>query len=197
MCVDQANDESEEIRRAQGGDTVAFEALFRRHYPRVYRTAHGLLGHEADAKDVAQQVWLKAWRGLGGYIHTSAFTTWLHRIAVNTALDELRARRRLRARFQSVFGGVREDGDANPAPDPAVDVDPAAGLIAGERAAAVHRAIARLPEAQRTVLVLKEFEDYTYQEIADTMGIRLGTVMSRLHLARRKLRGILGDRTEE
>jgi RNA polymerase sigma-70 factor (ECF subfamily) len=191
QTLDQANDESAQIRRAQDGDTAAFEALFRAHYPRVYRTVHGLLGNDADARDAAQQTWVKVWRNLGAYDHSAAFTTWLHRIAVNTALDELRKRKRLRARFQSLFAGPGRDETAPPPPDPPAEGDPARDLVDAERAARVHRAIAELPEAQRTVLVLKEFEGYTYRRIADTLGIRIGTVMSRLHLARKKLQTLL------
>lgn len=183
--------EAETIRRAQGGDSGAFSGLFRTHYGRVYRTVHGMMGNEDDAREVSQQVWLKAWQKLDRYNFGSAFTTWLHRIAVNTALDELRRRKRRWSRFKSLLAPGDTEAAQAKAPDPPAPSDPAHELLRKERSRIVREAIARLPEAQRTVLVLKEFEDYTYEQIADTLGCRIGTVMSRLHLARKKLQKLL------
>jgi len=191
MLEDDARQEADTIRRAQKGDSAAFGQLYKRHYARIYRTVYALVGNGADAQDVAQTAWLKAWEHLDDFSFASAFTTWLHRIAVNTALDHLRQRKRWRHRFQS-FWGRRSEGDAVGALDfPAPRSDPARGLLNDERSSRVGAALARLPEAQRTVLVLKEFEDYTYQEIADTVGCKIGTVLSRIHLARQKLQQIL------
>lgn len=178
------------IEKAQAGDSGAFGALFKMHYAQVFRTVYAMMGNKADAEDVAQLAWLKAWQKIGRFNFQSSFSTWLHRIAVNTALDELRRRKRSWVRFKSFFGGPDAESEAS-LPEPATGESPARDLLKKENAQAVHEAIARLPEKQRAVLVLREFEGYTYQQIADTLGCKPGTVMSRLHLARNKLHSLL------
>lgn len=172
------------IREAQAGDSAAFGQVFKAHYTQVYLTVWGMMGNEADAHDVSQQAWIKAWQKINQYNHHSKFSTWIHRIAVNTALDELRRRKRRWSRLVSIF---KDDSIENPAPEPATTDDPADDLGRKEIAQDIYQAVAKLPESQRTTFVLKEFEDYTYQQIADTLGCKIGTVMSRLHLARQKL----------
>ncbi|MGJ8641488.1 MAG: sigma-70 family RNA polymerase sigma factor [Opitutaceae bacterium] len=191
MRLHEVENEADCIRTAQQGDTAAFAVLYKRHYDRLYRTACGLVGNATDAQEITQQTWLKAWKKLDRYNFSSAFTTWLHRILVNTSLDHLRQRKRWSHRFKSMFtsaeGGELDQHDTVPAPNS----DPADGLLEDERALSVRKAVWSLPEAQRVVIVLKEFEDYTYQEIADIVGCKIGTVMSRLHSARQKLQKLL------
>ncbi len=171
------------------GNEAAFAELFKQHYPRVYRTVHAMLSDEADAREVSQMTWIKAWQKRNRFDFNSSFTTWLHRIAVNTALDELRRRKRYWKRFQRIFRQTDDNKEEDlPLPH---ENNPATGMIEDERHLAVREAIAKLPEAQRTVLVLREFENYTYEEIAATLGCKTGTVMSRLHLARKKLQQLL------
>ena len=171
------------VEAACRGDEAAFGKLFRAHYPRIHRTCFGLLGNDADAAEAAQQCFIKAWQKRDRFDFSSAYTTWLHRIAVNTCLDQLRRRRRFRDRFLSLFQREGTDATANmPAP-----TDPAAAAEVPDNARILRDALAALPEAQRTVLVLREFEQYSYEEIAQQLGIPVGTVMSRLHHARKTL----------
>jgi RNA polymerase sigma-70 factor (ECF subfamily) len=171
---------------AHAGDRDAFGELFKLLYPRVHRTVWGMLGDEAEAHDVCQEAWIKAWRSRERFNFESTFSTWIHRIAVNTTLDALRRRRRLGARFLRLLSGGR-DGDSPPDPPDAGGDNPARRLRRKELGATIEQAVAGLPDDQRTVLVLREYEGYSYNEIARLVGCRPGTVMSRLHLARRKL----------
>jgi RNA polymerase sigma-70 factor (ECF subfamily) len=181
------------IHAAVAGDESAFAELFQRYYPRVYRTIYGILGDATDAQEVTQSVWIKAWQKRTHYNFKSAYTTWLHRIAVNTALDELRRRRRYWTRFKDLLSN---DQPTKESPNtPTAESDPAQNLLKIEDYESLHLAIAKLPEAQRTVLVLKEFENYTYEQIAATLGCKIGTVMSRLHHARTKLNTLLTHRS--
>lgn len=164
------------MQAACAGDEVAFGQLFRQLYPRIHRTCFGLLGNDADAQEAAQQTFIKAWTKRDRFDFSSAYTTWLHRIAVNTCLDQLRGRRRLRERFLSLF--QREVPDVAEESPPPEDPD---------RAQVLQEALSSLPQAQRTVLVLREFEQYSYEEIAKALKIPVGTVMSRLHHARKQL----------
>lgn len=193
MTNSPQTDEAAQIRSAQTGDSMAFGQLYRRYYERIYCTVLGMVGSPADAQEVTQLAWLKAWKHINDFNHTSAFTTWLHRIAVNTSLDHLRARKRWSQRFKSFWGAKSGDVESLTIESPMSGEasDPAAGLLQAEGSDRVHVALARLPEPQRIAIVLKEFEDYTYQEIADTVGCSIGTVMSRIHLARQKLRTFL------
>lgn len=188
----RGDDGAEAIKKAQSGDSDAFGLLFKAHYNQVFRTVHGMMGNEADAQDVTQQAWLKAWQKIHHFNFKSSFNTWIHRIAVNSALDELRRRKRTWSRFISIFKD-NEGHSETFTHEPATAHTPSDDLLKDESAQSIHQAIAKLPEAQRTVLVLKEFEDYTYQQIADTLGCKIGTVMSRLHLARKKLHSDLNQ----
>ncbi len=191
MSKENHNTDTPTIRLAQKGDTAAFGLLFRKHYDQMYRTIYGMMGNEADAKEVAQDTWVKVWQKIKTFNFTSNFTTWLHRIAVNTSLDELRRRKRYWTRFKSTFSPTIEEPASLTSND-----SPARNLLKKENLDTVHSAIARLPEAQRTVLVLKEFEDYTYEQIANTLDCKIGTVMSRLHLARKKLSTYLNQTSQ-
>jgi len=172
------------VRAAIDGNHDAFGALFRDHYPRIHRTLLGMLGDPTDAAEIAQQAWIKAWQNLPRFNFQSRFLTWVHRIAVNCALDELRRRRRRNSRFLRLFTATDHDRpDTAPRPPDA--------LAASELGTSIDRAIASLTDSQRTVLVLREYDGYSYEEIAAITGTRIGTVMSRLHAARTKLQSIL------
>lgn len=172
-------------RAACAGDRDAFGQLFNLLYGRVHRTVWAMLSDESEAHDVAQEAWIKAWRWRERFNFESAFSTWVHRIAVNTALDWLRKRKRLRARFRNLF---RPDSPEQiPVPVESDNFQPSKQLQHKELGKTIERAIAELPEEQRMVLVLREYEGYSYEEIAQLADCKLGTVMSRLHLARKKL----------
>jgi RNA polymerase sigma-70 factor (ECF subfamily) len=149
-----------------------------------------MLGDEAEAHDVAQTAWIKAWEYRSRFNFQSLYTTWVHRIAVNCALDALRKRKRLHRRFVRLLR-PGAGSDAPPQPEPVEQSLPSDHLEREELARSIEAAVARLPDEQRTVLVLREFEGYSYAEIAKLLNIKPGTVMSRLFNARKKLQLIL------
>lgn len=166
---------------AAGGDAAAFEALYRRHSARVHGVVLRLAGWQrARAEDLVQDAFLQAWRTLPQWRGDAAFGTWLHRLAVNTALMDLRARR---ARPE-LDGDDGDALDALPSPD------------SGQRAAIgldLDRAVASLPPRARAVLVLHDVEGWTHQEIGEALDMAVGSSKSQLYRARGLLRARLGD----
>jgi RNA polymerase sigma-70 factor (ECF subfamily) len=177
-------------RAACAGDREAFGHLFEAHYGRVHRTVWGMMGDEAEAHDVAQAAWIKAWQRRERFNFQSSFATWVHRIAINAALDALRRRKRLSYRLKRLLSH-REDPSDPVEQIPDTRATPAQSLAQRETGKLLEAAIARLPEDQRTALVLREYEGFSYAEIAEIMHCKEGTVMSRLHLARQKVRAEL------
>lgn len=174
----------EVLRRAQAGDETAFGVLMRTHYEPVFRLVYAILRHEADARDVCQEVWLTVWKQLPGFRGEAKFTTWLHPIATRRALDHLRKRRRWFDRFLPFSTG---DDTAGSAPEPATTDDARQQTEGNERTAQLKRALDALPPKHRAVLALREVQGLSYEEIAAATGIPAGTVMSRLYHARRLL----------
>lgn len=166
-------------RAAAGGDTSAFEALYRRHAGRVHGVVARLVGFDrARAEDLAQETFVRAWQALPTYRFESAFSTWLHRLAVNTALMDLRARK----------SRVQADGD-----EPLEYVGTAD--TAGHGTALtmdLERAVATLPPRARAVLVLYDIEGWKHEEIAESLGMAVGSSKAQLHRAR----GLLRERLE-
>ena len=168
-------------RSAAAGDTSAFEALYRRHAARVHGVVARLVGFDrARAEDLVQEAFVRAWQALPAYRFESAFSTWLHRLAVNTALMELRARR---SRPQA-------DGD-----DEALDHvgTPDSAGHATALSLDLERAVATLPPRARAVLVLYDVEGWKHEEIADALGMAVGSSKAQLHRARGLLRTRLGE----
>ena len=176
------------LGRVAAGDRDALDELFRRHRAVAHRVAYRLLGREEDALDAVQDGFVKALTHLARFGGRSSFKTWLLRIVSNAALDLGRRRAR--------------DGwnDDTPPPDALRRHEPAAGPApdaAAERAdlrAVIDAALARLPAAQRQTFVLHADGGLSYREVADALGISIGTVMSRLFYARQKLKALLADR---
>jgi len=180
-----ARDEDwEALARAGRGDGDAFTMLVERHQERLLRLCARMLGNREEALDAAQEVFLKAYRHAAHAEPRGQFFTWLYRIGVNHCLNRLR--RRKIVRFLSFGGGESEDeGPALDPPSPAPD--PAAELEARERWARTRAAIDRLPESQRSVLILAKFEGLRQKQIAELLGITEGAVESRLVRALRTL----------
>lgn len=172
--------EHELILRAQNGDADAIEALYRRHAPRVHTVIRRLTGDDAQADDVAQEAWLRAIRALPTFRGQSLFGTWLHRIAVNCALY----RRRQKARLAGREGEL---------PEAIPSRAPVGQPLLRMR---LERAMDRLPEGMRRVLILHDVEGYTHEEIAELMGVAPGTCKSQLFKARAKMRALLRPQTE-
>lgn len=177
------------VQRAQNGDKAALSELIGRYERRTYNLAFRLMGNHADASDAAQEALVRVYTRLHNFRGDSAFSTWLFRVATNTCLDELRRRGRLRT--TSLDNPLATDEGELPRQ---VDVDPEGPTEHAERRevqAAVQRAINRLPEEYRVVVVMRDLQDLPYQEIAAELGTSLGTVKSRLHRARLALRAII------
>ena len=178
------------LRRAQDGDEAAFGIIMRAHYERTFRLVCAILHNEADARDVCQEVWLKVWKQLPTFRGDSRFSTWLHPIATRRALDHLRKRRRWFDRFLPYDTG---DENAVEVAEPATTENAGSLAEGNETVTRVRAALASLPPKHRAVLALRELEGLSYEEIAQATGIPVGTVMSRLHHARRLLAEKLKD----
>jgi RNA polymerase sigma-70 factor, ECF subfamily len=165
------------------GDRSALDELFVRYRGLAYRVAYRLLGNEADALDAVQEGFVKALTHLAGFQGRSSFKTWLMRVVSNAALDWGRQRGRREGKsLQSMDTREREQVE------PISLDDPGLGLHRADLRAALNEALAQLPKAQRQTFVLHAEAEMSYREVADTLEISIGTVMSRLFYARQKLR---------
>jgi len=171
------------IERYLAGDAAAFSTLVRRHEKRVYNLCYRMLGREEDARDAAQDAFITALRKLSSFRGEAQFTTWLHRVTVNACYDVLRRKRR-----EPMLEPSREE-DAPEPPGPA-SPDHADSAVA---AVDVQRALMRVPQEFRAVLVMHDVHDLAYEDIAESLGIPVGTVKSRLHRGRVALAGELGE----
>ncbi len=174
-----AEAEADLIVRARDGDRSAFGEIVQSHYREVVRVVERMCGDAGLAEDAAQEAFLRAWMHLPSFQIRAPFRNWLFRIAINAALDVLR--RKTEEPLEEDQGPLLSDPASGPE----------AALIEKERTAAVREAVASLPESTRSVLVLREFGGMSYREIASTLDIPLGTVMSRLNYARTNLRILL------
>jgi len=170
-------DDLQLIEHAKQGDGGAVRALYQRHAARVYAVVRRLAGDDALAEDWAQEAWVRALRALPGFRGDSQFTTWLHRIAVNSALHGRRSRE-------------RRTGREEPMDESAPSQHPPEGDRALLRMR-LERAMERLPEGMRRVLVLHDVEGYTHEEIGRMLGVNAGTCKSQLFKARARMRGLL------
>ena len=159
------------VSRARGGDTRAFEALYREHVDRVYGLCLRMTGNVSEAEDCAQEAFIQAWNKLGRFRGDSAFGTWMHRIAVNAVLGRIRKSKREQDRIQVA---------AETMPSPASIGD------SGELRD-LSDAIDRLPEGARHVFVLNAVYGYSHEESSDMLGVAVGTTKAQLHRARRLL----------
>ena len=176
----EAIPESEDfLVRLRASDPQAFEEMVKIYQHRIYGVALRMLGSRAEAEAVAQETFLRAHRALVDFRGESRLSTWLYAIASRLCLNRLASGEGRMARRRSdaleALAGRSED-------------EPGGGLERVEREAALHRAITELPEERRVVVVLRDLEGLTYEEIAAALGIELGTVRSRLHRARLELK---------
>lgn len=168
--------DSECIARARDGDGAAIRELYARYSPRVYAVVRRLAGDDALAEDWAQEAWVRAIRALPSFRGESAFPTWLHRIAVNSALHGQRWRTRRTSNEIPLPVAISDERRRD---RPILRIT-------------LERALERLPAGMRQVLVLHDVEGYTHEEIAAVMGITPGTSKSQLFKARAKMRELLG-----
>lgn len=175
------------VRDAQSGDMAAFEELVARHRDKVYARAYSMMRNEEEALDLSQEAWVKSWQRIGQFQGESSFATWLTRIVINLCLDAMRRQKRLHA--ESVEQMSQEGGLERHLP--AVQVDMLEGLERQELRERIDAGLSQLSDAHRTVLILHEFEGLEYKECAKRMGCSIGTIMSRLFYARRRLAALL------
>ena len=176
----EASEDAALVRRAAAADIAAFEQLYRRHHARMHGVIARLVGQAgARAEDLVQEAFVRAWQALPAFRFESAVSTWLHRLAVNTALMELRSRRGR--------PGMDEDEDAL---ESVPSADTAGNAMLGRD---LERAVATLPPRARAVLVLHDVEGWKHEEIAEMLDMAVGSSKAQLHRARKLLRAKLGE----
>jgi len=189
------NDDRELVERFQRGDESAFDTLVRRHSGRAYAIAYGLLGNREDAEEVAQDVFIRIYRALHKFRGDSEFSTWMYRIATNLAKNKYRWNKsrgsKVTDSLQAPIDGTdgsdalyREVSDGRMAPDEAIQV--------AELERRTREEMAKLPEVYREALMLRNVKELSYEEIAELLGCKIGTVKSRINRAREELRIKLG-----
>jgi RNA polymerase sigma-70 factor (ECF subfamily) len=189
-----STDDQALVGAARQGDTRAFEELVARHRDKIYARAFSMLRNEQEAIDLSQEAWVKGWQRLNQFQGESSFGTWMTRIVINLCLDELRRQKRQRT---DSMEAIEEESGGVERQMPILEVNPTAGLERTELRQRIDRALGQLSREHRTVLVLHEFEEMEYKQIAKTMECSIGTVMSRLFYARRKLAALLADLKKE
>ena len=186
--------DNELVGAAKKGDMAAFEELVARHRDKIYARAFSMMRNEDEAVDLSQEAWVKGWQRLAQFQGDSSFGTWMTRIVINLCLDQLR--RRKRQRTESIEEMSEESGGVE-RQMPVVTSNPTERLERAELRRRIDDGLKLLSHEHRTVLVLHEFEEMEYKEIAKSMGCSIGTVMSRLFYARRKMAVLLAGLKDE
>jgi len=175
--------EEELISRCQQGDQDALKEIFELYQKKVYRIAYGVVRHREDALEIVQEVFIKLFRTIKNFKGESRFYTYLYRMAMNTAIDFARKTKKMPTLTMDDESGFTPPDDPEKRPD----------RVAAQKElqSKVNWALEQLPQEQRAAILFREVEGLSYQEIADTMGCSIGTVMSRLHYGRRKVQQML------
>ena len=170
------------VAAAASGNREAFDVIVERHRRAVYQVCYRFVHNHEDASDLAQDAFVRAWRGLGKFKGQSALSTWLYRIAVNVCLNRVAVKTPLTEPIESTehFEDVRIEGAQR-------------AMIREERAVAVRKAIANLPKKQRATLILRAYHDMSHQQIADVLGSSVGAVKANFFHALVNLKKILGS----
>ncbi len=186
-------EEHELVQRAQAGEVEAYEVLLRRHQSKVFAVISGVLRHSEDVEDVAQQVFLKVYLALKRFDHRSTFSTWLYKVAMNECLDHLRKRKVRKVVYEADLSEEQAhllESAARPAGQGApLDAEQSAELRQ-----LVDRLLDQLPEQERVMMVLKEVEGWTVEEVAELLELNVNTVKVRLFRARVRLASFYGKR---
>jgi RNA polymerase sigma-70 factor (ECF subfamily) len=192
----EAPDDRAAIARAQRGDGGAFGELVTRYRMRMYQVAYGMVSHHETAMDLTQEAFLRAYQHLGAFRGEAKFSTWLRRIVTNVCLDHLRKSEH-RAVVSSYDDTRGEDDDPDGLRLTGSLEAPDVGVARRELGRAIIEAMRVLTPDQRAAIVLREVEGLSYEEIAKALECAVGTVMSRLHYARKRLRSLLTEHHEE
>jgi RNA polymerase sigma-70 factor, ECF subfamily len=182
-------DDLELVDRARAGDEEAFRALFERYHRRAYSLAVGVVRNRDDALDVVQDAFIKAHRHIGKFEGNSTFYTWLYRIVMNLAIDHIRRTKRGRSvDYDDTLGHSESDSVGEDSLLPRIlDENPGKSLVRKEMREHIGVALAELSDNHRAVLVMRELEGLSYEEMAEAMGCSKGTIMSRLFHARKNM----------
>ncbi|HET7511695.1 MAG TPA: sigma-70 family RNA polymerase sigma factor [Chthoniobacterales bacterium] len=185
--------ELELVKKAQAGDAAAFDELVGRFRNRVYGMIYNMVHNEQDAWDLAQDSFLKAWKSIGRFRGQASFYTWIYRIVMNVTIDWLRKKQVKGAGAE--FNDEIQVKEIDPASRtvPHADALPHQRMEQAEIGHRIEAAIEQLSPEHRAVILMKEIEGMQYHEIADSLGCSIGTVMSRLFYARKKLQNLLRD----
>lgn len=174
-------DERKLIERASGGDAAAFNRLLEAHERRMYAVALRMCGNREDAQDCLQEAMLRVYRAMGSFKGQSSFSTWVYRITMNTCLDELRKKKNKQATsLDSLLDTGWSPSDDSSAPEK--------HAVQNEVRKCLHDAIRELPEDMRSAVVLRDIHGLSYEEIAQSLDINVGTIKSRISRGRGKLR---------
>ncbi|MEY2547376.1 MAG: polymerase sigma-70 factor, subfamily [Verrucomicrobiota bacterium] len=185
--------EIELVKRCQRGDTEAFDELVTRYRTRIFGMIYNMVHNEQDAWDLAQDSFLKAWKSIQRFRGKSSFYTWIYRIVMNVTIDHMRKKqiKGSGAEFDDQIQLKEIEPAARTAPK--ADELPFERMERGELRQKIDNAIAQLTPEHRAVILMKETEDMQYHEIAEALGCSIGTVMSRLFYARKRLQNLLKD----
>jgi RNA polymerase sigma-70 factor, ECF subfamily len=179
------------VERCQAGELAAYEILVGRYRQRVYSLAYGMLRNEQDAVDLSQETFVKAWQAIRGFRKNASFYTWLYRITTNLCIDFVRKRdRRPTVPFEEA---VDPDSDVDVEIAPSSQPSPSEEVRRKELREQIDAALQELSPEHRIVIQLREYEGLDYAEIAKAIGCQIGTVMSRLHYARKHLQKLLKE----
>ena len=190
----RSGDDAEDVRLMRliaSGDTTAFEQLIERHQTLVAGTVARMLGSNSDVEDIAQQVFIRVWKSAGRYVARAKFTTWLLKITRNLVFNEMRRAKR----HPHLPVQIDPEAEEMPLKDEAM-ATPDATLLQAELQAEIEKAIMLLPDTQRMALVLRRYEELSYEEIADVLDLSVPAVKSLLFRARTELRERLKDYLE-
>lgn len=182
------------VERLQAGDQAAFRELYDRYHRRVFAVAVGVVKNPEDANDVVQNAFIKVHKHIAKFQGNSSFYTWLYRITMNLAIDHIRKRRNV-TDFDERFKRDDAAGDGTLVPR-VMDENPSKTVRRKELTGRIQEALDQLPEYHRAVIVLREIEGMSYEEMADSLDVPKGTIMSRLFHARKKMQEMLSSYVE-
>ncbi len=194
--MNDPDDDFRLVALAQQGDTRAYDALVTRHRGRIFAMIRNMIHQEADAWDLSQEVFIKAWHALPKFEAKARYSTWLYRIAHNVVYDWARKRKIESAGELNDEIFERERIDSASFTTPSGGESPDASMVNGELRMKIQIALGKLSAEHREVVILKDVQGLSYKEIADAMSSTMGTVMSRLFYARQKLQALLKDEYE-
>ena len=179
------HEETEMISRCQQGDQEALKEIFDKYHKKVYGIAYGVVRQREEALDIVQEVFIKLFRSIKNFKGRSQFYTYLYRMVMNTAIDHVR-----KAGKQYV-SSLDEEGSFEPSDN--IEQGPERVLLQKELEGRVKLAMDKLPAEQKAALIFRDVEGLSYQEMSEAMGCSIGTVMSRLHYARKRIQELLKD----